>query len=69
MHGIKEAEKSLFVHYFKDQFSNSLSRKLCTKIGRIWRRPYGILIAGMWSSLAEKMADMAEKLAQPFTQS
>ena len=35
----------------------------------LWKRPYGILIAGIWSSLAKKVADMAEKLAQPFTQS
>ena len=26
-------------------------------------------LAGIWSSLAEKLADMAEKLAQSFTQS
>ena len=38
-------------------------------LGGLWRRPYGILIAGIWTSLVEKVADMAEKLAQPFTQS
>ena len=39
------------------------------KLGGLWTRPYGILIAAIWSSLAEKVADMTEKLAQPFTQS
>jgi len=38
-------------------------------LGGQWRRPYGTLIAGIWTSLAEKVADMAEKLAQPFIQS
>ena len=38
-------------------------------LGGLWRHPYGILMAGIWTSLAEKMADMAEKLAQSFTQS
>ena len=32
-------------------------------LGGLWRRPYGILITGIWTSLAEKVADMAEKLA------
>ena len=35
-------------------------------LGGLWKRPYGILIAGIWSSLAETVA---EKLAQPFTHS
>ena len=42
---------------------------LSLELGGLWRRPYGILIAGIWTSLAEKMADIAEKLAQTFTQS
>ena len=36
-------------------------------LGGLWRRPYGILMAGIWTSLAEKVADMAKKLAQSFT--
>ena len=32
-------------------------------LGGLWTCPYGILIAGIWTSLAEKVADMAEKLA------
>ena len=28
--------------------------------GGLSRRPYGILIAGIWTSPAEKVADMAE---------
>jgi len=42
---------------------------MLTHLGGLWRCPYRILIAGIWSSLAEKLANMAEKLAQPFTQS
>ena len=38
-------------------------------LGGLWRRPFGILITGIWTSLAEKVSDMAEKLAQLFTQS
>ena len=38
-------------------------------LGGLWGRSYGILIAGIGTSLAEKVADMAEKVAQPFTQS
>ena len=32
-------------------------------LGGLWKRP---LITGIWTSLAEKVADMAEKQAQPF---
>ena len=49
--------------------SSSLGVQLCSFLGELWRCPYSILIAGIWTSLAEKVADMAEKLAQPFTQS
>ena len=38
-------------------------------LGGLWRCPYGIIIAGIWSSLAEKVADVPEKLVQPFTES
>ena len=50
--------------HYKNQSNHLLSYYL----GGLWR-PYGIFIAAIWSSLAEKVAVMAEKLAQPFTQS
>ena len=45
------------------------SIQACLNLGGLWRRPYGILIARIWTLLAEKVADIAEKLAKPFIQS
>ena len=49
--------------------TKKVSAQIDWRTMEVWRCPYGILIAGIWISLPEKVADKAEKLAQPFTQS
>ena len=57
-------------HYkCKTPKSSVTNKYVSCNLEGLWRCLYDIFIAGIWSSLTEKVADMAEKLAQPFTQS